>query len=130
MMTAVEQDVWAVVEAFNQAFAANDVERYFTFIHENITVFTASNPYRIDGIHDDREGFEAGLRAGYSHVTYFQELQPHIQVFGDVAVVSYHSRGRYGLDNLAKTRYYKETDILIRQDGQWKITHIHVSATV
>jgi len=121
-------EVWAVVEAFNRAFAANDPDQYFAFVDEAITVLTPGNPYRVEGAADDREEFELGLRAGYSRVEYFQELQPQVQTFGDTAVVTYFSRGRYGPEGAARAAYYKETDVLTRRPGGWKIVHIHVSA--
>jgi ketosteroid isomerase-like protein len=122
-----EQEVWQVVEAFNQAFAANDSEHYFTYIDDDIIVLTPANPYRIEGVAADREEFEFGLREGYSKIGYFQELQPKISVFGDAAVVTYFSRGSYG--PTGKTLYLKETDVLVKRDGRWKVVHIHVSAT-
>jgi ketosteroid isomerase-like protein len=128
-LSSAQQEVWKVVESFNRAFADNDPEHYFTFIDNDITVITPSNPYRIDGIHADREEFEFGLREGYTRIGYFQALQPHIQVMGDVALVTYYSRGSYGPKEKARTAYLKETDVLIRRDGQWKLLHIHVSST-
>lgn len=127
--TGVEQEVWNVIEAFNRTFAENDPERYFTFIDDDIIVLTPSNPYRIEGIRDDREEFEFGLREGYNHVDYFQELQPDVRVLGDAAVVTYYSRGSYGSEGKSRTTYLKETDVLAKRNGQWKIVHIHVSAT-
>lgn len=121
-------EVWAVVEAFNRAFAANDPDRYFSFIAPEITVLTPGNPYRVEGLADDREEFELGLQAGYSRVSYFQELQPRVQVYGDMAVVTYFSRGRYGPEEAARTAYYKETDVLVCGPAGWRIVHIHVSA--
>jgi len=126
-----EHEVWQIVEAFNRAFVAGDVERYFSFIVEEITVLTPANPYRVEGISDDREEFEWGLRAGTGRVGYFQELQPVVRVSGEMAVVTYYSRGSYGGGEAGggKTLYLKETDVLIwRRDG-WKILHIHVSAS-
>ncbi len=127
--TSAEKEVWNVVKEFNRAFAANDVERYFTFIDDDITVLTPSNPYRVEGIAADREEFEFGQRVGYSKVGYFQELQPKVTVYGDVAVVTYYSRGSYGPEDEARTAYLKETDVLVKKNGEWKIVHIHVSAT-
>ena len=118
-----------MVEAFNRAFASNDSERYFAFIDDAITVLTPSNPYRIEGIVDDREEFEWGLRAGSGKVGYFQELQPQVRVYGDVAVVTYYSRGWYGGETSGKTLYLKETDVLVHKEEGWKIVHIHVSTT-
>ena len=128
-MSTTEQEVWQVVKAFNQAFAQNDSERYFTFIDDDITVLTPGNPYRVEGLADDREEFEFGLRAGYSRVSYFQALQPAVRVFDDTAVVTYYSRGHYGPDDSAKTLYLKETDVLIKREGHWKLIHIHVSSS-
>ncbi|NWF70646.1 MAG: nuclear transport factor 2 family protein [Chloroflexi bacterium] len=128
--TSAQAEVWQVIEAFNKAFAANDSATYFTYIDEAISVITPSNPYRIEGLADDREEFEFGLREGYSRVGYFQELQPEVRVYGDTAVVTYYSRGSYGPEGRARPAYLKETDVLMRKAGQWKIVHIHVSATV
>lgn len=125
---AAEQEVRTTVEGFNRAFAANDPEAYFTFIDKDITVFTPSNPYRVDGIGPDREEFEFSLKRGLSKVGYFQQLQTRVQLLGDVAVVTYYSRGSYGQNETVA--YYKETDILVKRDRGWKIIHIHVSKTL
>ena len=124
-----ETEVLAVVEAWNRAFARNDVAAYFPYIDDAISVLTPSNPYRVDGLHDDREEFEHALRLGSGRVGYFQELQPRVQRYGDVAVVTYHSRGSYGPQGGEKTLYLKETDVLVKKPSGWRIIHIHVSAT-
>lgn len=124
-----EAPVLDVIEQFNNAFAANDAKKYFTYIDPEITVITPSNPYRVEGITDDRAEFEYGLKTGVSRVGYFQEMQPKVQLFGNLAVVTYYSRGSYGPEAQEKVSYYKETDVLVRRTDGWKIVHIHVSAT-
>ncbi len=121
-----QRAVWQVIVRWNRAFAENDVERYFEFIDQNITVLTPGNPYRVEGIIDDRNEFEFGLSTGRSQVGFFQMMQPLIRVFGDMAIVTYFSRGYYGSDN-GNILYFKETDVLAVQDGNWKIVHIHLS---
>ena len=127
--SAIESEVWHEVEELNKAFARNDVPKYFSYIDPNITVITPLNPYRVEGIEDDREEFEYGLKNGSGRVGYFQEMQPKIQLFGDVAVVTYYSRGSYGPQGQEKVHYLKETDVLHKMNGKWKVVHIHVSAT-
>jgi ketosteroid isomerase-like protein len=127
-LTAEQQAVWDVIEAFNSAFADNDADRYFVHMHPDLSVITPGNPYRIEGIADDREGFEFGLKTGHSHIGYFQELQPRIDVLGETAVVTYYTRGSYGTEPNARTLYFKETDVLVKVKGVWKVFHIHVSA--
>ena len=124
-----ELQVLGVIKEFNRAFKNNDPEKYFGYIDDQITVITPSNPYRVEGIKDDREEFEYGIRSGATRVGYFQEMQPKVQLYGDVAVVTYFSRGSYGPEGQAKTFYFKETDVLVKKEGSWKIVHIHVSAT-
>jgi ketosteroid isomerase-like protein len=127
-MGVVEQEVWEVIKSFNRAFATNDSTRYFSFVDDDITVITPSNPYRVEGLIDDRDEFEFGIGVGYSKVNYFQELQPSVKVYGDVAVVTYFSRGSYGTTQ-PRTVYLKETDVLVKRGEIWKIVHIHVSST-
>lgn len=122
-------DVLAVVEAFNRAFAANDVERYFSFVDDGITLFTPSNPYRVEGIEDDREEFEWSLETGRSRVGLWQGMQPHVQRFGDVAVVSSFVRGAFGPAGDETLAYWKITDVLVKRPEGWKVVHIHVSGT-
>lgn len=125
-LSAEEAAVWRVVEAWNSAFAANDVERYFAFLDDDIVVLTASNPYRVEGKADDRAEFGFGLARGYSKVAYFEEVAPLVRIIGDVAIVTYFNRGWYGADG-GQMVYLKETNVLARRDGTWRIVHIHVS---
>jgi ketosteroid isomerase-like protein len=128
-MSASADEVLQIIKDFNDAFAHNDVEKYFTYIDPEITVITSNNPYRVEGIADDREEFEFSLRTGVSRVGYFQEMQPKIQLFGNTAVVTYFSRGSYGPESQQKVVYYKETDVLTKRASGWKIVHIHLSTT-
>jgi ketosteroid isomerase-like protein len=127
--STIESEVWRVIEELNIAFARNDLAKYFSYIDSGVTVITPSNPYRVEGIQDDREEFEYGLKKGTGRVGYFQEFQPKVQLFGEIAVVTYYTRGSYGPEGQEKIRYYKETDVLCKKDGKWKVVHIHVSTT-
>ena len=121
-----EREVWNVILAWNDAFEKNDADNYFNYVDEEIVVLVPGNPYRVQGIGPDRAEFEYGIAGGRTKVYFFQELQPKIRLVGDVAIVTYYSRGSYG-DSMEMT-YLKETDVLIRdQSGKWKVAHIHVS---
>ena len=123
-----EKEVLAVIKIWNDAFAKNDLEKYFSYIHDSLTLFVPSSPYRIDGKIDDKEEFTYSLDKGWTRVGYFHELQPKVRIYGNTAIVTYHSRGTYGTDDSEKEGYLKETDILIKENNQWKIMHIHVSS--
>lgn len=127
--TSAGEEILKVVKDFNEAFAGNDVPQYFSYIDPGITVITPANPYRVEGVADDREEFEFSLRSGVSRVGHFQEMQPKVQLFGSTAVVTYFSRGSYGPEGKEKVAYYKETDVLTKRANGWKIVHIHLSAS-
>ena len=120
-----EQEVLRTITEWNDHFAHNRIEEYFGFLSDDVTLFIGSSPYRIDGIKKDREEFEFSLGQGWTTVGYFQMLQIDIRVYGETAVATYHTRGSYGAD--PKVVYVKETNVLVKENGDWKIVHIHVS---
>lgn len=126
-MTAQEKEILQVIKTWNDCFTRNDAAAYFTHIHEALTLFIPSSPYRIDGKQDDRDEFEWSLSKGRTQVHFFQELQADVQVFENTAVVTYYTRGAYGPEGNEQLYFLKETNVLVKENGRWKIVHIHVS---
>ena len=124
-----EKTVLATVKAWNDAFTNNDPETYFGYVHDDLTLFFPSSPYRVDGKADDRVEFEYSLQKNWTRVGYFQELQPKVQLYDNTAVVTYYTRGTYGPEGQEKVIYLKETDVLVKVESEWKVVHIHVSST-
>ena len=124
----LKYEVWETVVQWNDQFEQNNPDEYFKYIHEDLSLFIASSPYRIDGKQIDRKEFEWSLKNGRTKVHLFQELQPDIQLLSETsALVTYHNRGVYGVDGNETLVYLKETNVLKKENGQWKIIHIHVS---
>lgn len=48
-----EEQIWEVVSKFNQAFAENDTDEYFSHLDDEVIVITPSNPYRLEGVEAD-----------------------------------------------------------------------------
>jgi len=124
--SAEQRSVWAVVVEWNNAFARNDGDAFFAYVHDDITLITPAHPYRVEGIRDDRAAYDFELASGESRVNFFQVMQPLVRVYGEMAVVTYFSRGYYGPDG-GVIGYFKETDVLVKEDDQWKVIHIHLS---
>jgi hypothetical protein len=127
--SAREAEAWHFVEEFNAAFATNNPDAYFKCVDENITVITPANPYRVEGIRNDREEFEYSLRQNVSRANLWQAMQPKVQVYGDTAVVSFFVRGSLGPTEQPKIIYWKVTDIIVKRGETWKVVHIRVSVT-
>ncbi len=127
-MDILEKEVLETIKEWNQTFDQNNPEAYFNHIHDDLSLFIASSPYRIDGKSDDREEFEWSLKSGRTRVSLFQELQLKVQILSETsALVTYHTRGIYGSEGQEHITYLKETNVLIKEDNEWKIVHIHVS---
>lgn len=124
-MNNQEEEVLRVITEWNEHFTHNNTKEYFRFLSDDITLFIGSSPYRIDGLEKDREEFEYSLEQGWTTVGYFQMFQINIQVYGETAVATYHTRGSYGKE--PKIVFVKETNVLVKENGTWKIVHIHVS---
>jgi ketosteroid isomerase-like protein len=127
-LNTMESEVLKVITAFNKAFANNNVDEYFEFIHDDLTLFIAASPYRIDGKKVDKEEFVWSLKKERTKVSFFQELQAKVQILSPTsALVTYHNRGAYGPDEKEQIAYLKESDVLVLENEKWKIIHIHVS---
>jgi ketosteroid isomerase-like protein len=124
--SAEQRDVWAVILEWNDAFERNDVDAYFSWIEDAIVVLTPGSPYRVEYAAPDRREFEFAIKRGYGEIQFFQELEPRIDIFGDTAVATYYSRGLWGRDS-TQMSYLKETNVLVKGAGGWKIVHVHVS---
>lgn len=121
-----ERQVLNLVDRFNDAMVAGDMEKYFSFCDDDFSIFIPGSPYRIDGIAYDREELVLSLKA--KRFFFFEELQPLVQLHGTTAIVSYHARTAIGsTEQDASTLYLKETDVLVKKPEGWKIVHIHVS---
>lgn len=124
--SAAQREVWETVLLWNDAFEVNDADAYFSFIDDDVVVLTPSSPWRVEYLPPDRREFEFAIKRGYGEIQFFQELGPRVDVFGEVAVVTYYSRGLWGRE-ATQMNYFKETNVLVKREGSWKIVHVHVS---
>jgi len=129
-MTNTAKEILEIVKAWNDSFTRNDIETYFSYIRDDLTLFIPSSPYRIEGKQDDQDEFELSLSKSRIKVHFFQEMQPKIQLYGETAIVTYHNRGAYGPDGNEQVYYFKETNVLIKENDQWKIINIHTSKSI
>lgn len=90
--------------------AVNEPDADNEFVDPEVTVQTPADPYRVEGIADDREEFEMALGTARSRV-----------------VVTFFARGAFGSPGTEAPVHWKITEVLVRRPGGWKIVHIHVS---
>jgi ketosteroid isomerase-like protein len=124
-----EQDVRDAVKQIVAAYAANDVEKYFSFYAPDMTVLRATGRWTHQGYHERwKQIVESGGGVASADVV---DLQVQMSPSGDSAVASYQMpvKPRYASAEAAKGQpaqiIYYMTDVYFRRNGRWEIVHLH-----
>ncbi len=127
--SGAEKELLEVENRITAAYLGKNLEAFFQDSDEGMSVFHASNPYRLD---ERRQIYEA-LKAFYkdSSPTGLSKLQPRVQVYGDAAVVTYHFVETGGAEHGKLYAYDgKQTDVFVKKQGKWTLVHFHSSRVV
>lgn len=116
-----EKDVWGVIKAWNAAYEAGDADKFFSHFDENADFFTMTSATRVDDLSNFRSIFEGSLKSKVKRKSVL--LSPEVKVFGDTAIATQHARISIG----GVTQSVRQTQVLRKADGGWKIIHLHVS---
>ena len=121
-----DTEVRETLSNFIQAFDNLDWEQFRGFFTDDATVFY---PREVPGRATGREQIEAQFERVFGQIRGnrskppYMDLQPRdlsVQMFGDVAVATFHLDDRPGVVN-------RRTIVLHKNAGLWKIVHIHAS---
>lgn len=130
-----DEDIAAIIDAaevaFNQAYADNDLETYFSFYAEDATLMTADG--QLQTVQQYYDEWSALIAAG-GGVTDVDPRHPRtIRVIDDSTVIvlfnNFPGTYRYPTETpgefVSGTSIWTETDVWSLVDGAWKIVHIH-----
>lgn len=119
-MTDDQREIWEVVRRSNRAWMAGALHELANLYDENAVVIAP-------GLQGRAEGRDAILRSYEDYVHHarthsFEELEHSVDVFGDVAVVSYRFGIRYTLngDDSERDETGQELLVLRRGPAGWK----------
>jgi ketosteroid isomerase-like protein len=122
----VESEVKNALASFIRAFDDLDWEGFRLAFDDNATVFyPRAVPERANGRAEFEKTFKTvfeQIRSGKTAAPYM-DIQPkgvRIQVFGNVAIVTFHLDDREGFLN-------RRTIVLNKTEQGWKIVHLHAS---
>jgi len=126
---SAEAEVHAAVEAFNTAYAANDVEGYFNNYADDAMLYFYGARQDVTAYHEE---WSAMVKAG-GGVEKNEISDVKVQVLqGDkVAVASYFvdNRSRTPEGDTSAEKAF-ESDVWQKIDGEWKIVSLHYSEIV
>ena len=123
---SAEADVRAALANFIRAFDDLDWENFRLAFDDNATVFyPRAIPQRANGRPEFEKGFKTVFQQirGNKTAAPYMDIQPRdlrIQLFGDVAIATFHLDDRPGSLN-------RRTIVLSKTQKGWKIVHLHAS---
>jgi len=121
-VVSVEDEVIALTYKLWKAENENDMAVRNKHIADDYTEFNASYSTRIDGKAKNFNLLEAYFIPGTSLAD--EMLNPKVQVFGDVAILSYNFAGVVkDNDGTVRSTKAKSTRVYVKMNGTWKLVH-------
>ena len=123
---SAEDEVRAASEAFDKAYATNDIEGYFGHYAEDATVYFYGARQDLSAYHEE---WSAMIDAGGGvEVNEMSDLVIQMMPSGDVAIAtSFIDNQTRSAEGEVSTARAFETDVWQKIDGEWKIVSLHYS---
>jgi ketosteroid isomerase-like protein len=130
-----EQEILAVLDRHLKSVWAGDLATYRATTGEDVTFFEwYISTQRIDGIdfhlRETAANFrsaEARRQAGQRYEVEHEVLAPKVQLYGDIAIISYTLLMRYMGDAGVRHTEHNETRVFHRRPDGWQLVHCHKS---
>jgi ketosteroid isomerase-like protein len=108
--------------------ASKSVAEQMATVADEYTEFNPQYPVRLDGKAANASLSEGALKGGGGTVS-AEMMNPKVQVYGDVAILTYSYAGvNQAKDGKTETSAGKSTRVYVKEGGQWKLVHAHFSA--
>jgi ketosteroid isomerase-like protein len=119
---SVEDEIIALTYKIWKAENENDMSVRNKYISDDYTEFNSGYSTRIDGKAKNFNLSDANFTAGSSLAN--EMLNPKVQVFGDVAILTYNYAGviKENDGNVRSTKA-KSTRVYVKMNGDWKLVH-------
>jgi ketosteroid isomerase-like protein len=91
-------------------------------VADEYSVFSPEFPTRVDG-KDVNMRISDAFSADPSRTIAAEMANPRVQVYGDVAILSYNYIGLVEEDGAVETSLAKSTRVYARIDGAWRLVH-------
>jgi len=121
----VEREILDTVQKEWAAEMKGDADGMIKSKSKDVTIFDLGNPYRTDYTVDNSV-LRIELKSGAVLAEHM--INPKVQVFGDVAILTYNFVGMSrGSDGKISHDYNRATRVYHKEGGQWMLVHGHFS---
>jgi len=131
----IEQELLDLLNRHLASIWAGDLETYRATTGEDVTFYEwYISTQRIDGLDFHLRETAASFRAaearrqsGQRYEVEHEVLEPKVQFYGDVAIITYTLLMRYTTGEGVRHTEHNETRVFHRRAGGWQLVHCHKS---
>jgi ketosteroid isomerase-like protein len=131
----MEEELLALLDAHLKSIWTGDLQTYRASTAEDVTFFEwYISTQRIDGLAFHLRETAANFRSaedrraeGQRYEVEHEVLQPKVQMYGDVAIVTFTLLMRYTTSDGVRHTEHNETRVFHRKPGGWQLVHCHKS---
>jgi uncharacterized protein (TIGR02246 family) len=124
--TAVEQEIMRLEKSSNDAYAANDLPKYFGYYADDAVLIFYNERTSLAAY---RKSWPESIKTEPIESVKVSDMVIRVMPSGDVAIASYQIEVHTGHPNGKVTDEHAfETDVWVNRGGAWKIAHVHYSA--
>lgn len=123
---AIANQIIAREKASIEAWQRKDKAFYEDFLSEDSTFFSSMNPYLET---EPKVNFLPNFEryAEVFKVNEFQMYNPRVQVYGDVAILTYNNNVSVSFAGQPLSYTGKMTSVYVKQGNTWRVVHAHES---
>lgn len=117
--TKVQQEIWQVIQAINDAWLKGYAEDLVDFFHDDMVIVTPDGKEQGRGrvvCIESYKGFSA-----MAIIKEFKDRDPTIQVYGNTAIASYTFEMTYEMNGEYFNDIGRDIYMLKRKDGKWLV---------
>lgn len=126
-MDSTEKEIWDFLDRHLTSIFLQDVETYRATTSPDLSLYEwFVAPHRLDGLDFHLFMIENNW-ANAGEAFRYDLLEPRLQQYGDTAIVSYTFLLTMGSPAGISHKLHNESRVLVRQNGQWQVVHVHKS---
>lgn len=130
----MEQELLALLDRHLKSIWAGDLDAYRATTAEDVTFYEwYISTQRIDGLDFHLRETAASFRAAEDrrktgrYEVEHEALQPKVQLYGDVAIITYTLLMRYTTSTEVRHTTHNETRVFHKRAQGWQLVHCHKS---
>ncbi len=124
---ASHDEIWQALRAHLDTVYSGDAAGYAASVTSDLSLYEwFVTPHRQDGVDLHLFMIDHGW-AGTQGEWRYDLLEPKLQLYGEAAIVSYTLMLTVSRPGGLSHRTHNESRVLVKQDGRWKVAHVHKS---